>query len=174
MPETLQQMIINLSQSSDAVMQMVTGGAYLIGMGFLFKALYHLKVYGELRTMMAVQTSMKTPIAYMVVGMVFMYFPTGLGILMTSTFGSPEITPLSYAPGTESVTSGEAIIAILRIVQVFGVIAFIRGWILITKASQLQTQQGYGKGVTHIIGGMAAINIVKVRDVLWTTFGFST
>ena len=61
--------------------------------------------------------------------------------------------------------------ALLGLVQVMGVIAFIRGWVLLGHAGEQNAQQGmFGKGLTHIIGGILAINIVGTKDLIWNTF----
>jgi intracellular multiplication protein IcmC len=59
-------------------------------------------------------------------------------------------------------------------IQIIGLVAFIRGWMMIAKsASQGGHQQGgFGKGMMHIFGGVMAINIVSTLNVInQTLFG---
>lgn len=165
----------NIANSLVPVQRLITGFAYLMGCAFIFKAIYSLKTYGEARTMMSSNTSMKEPVVYLVVGAVFIYFPTAFEILMQSTFGYQNI--LQYAPvnsgspAFDIFSSGSAAgrpLAIL--IQVIGLIAFVRGWVLIARsASQGQPPGGTGKGLVHVFGGILAINIVGTINMINNT-----
>jgi len=59
-------------------------------------------------------------------------------------------------------------------IQIIGLVAFVRGWMMIAKsASQGGHQQGgFGKGMMHVFGGVMAINIVSTLNVInETLFG---
>lgn len=166
----------NLANSLIPVQRLITGGAYLIGCAFLFKAIYSLKVYGEARTMMSSNSSIKEPVVYLMVGAIFIYFPTAFSTLMQSTFGYQNV--LQYAPINSSNAtldtlfgSGSAVGRPLTIIlQVIGLIAFVRGWVLIARsASQGQPPGGTGKGLIHVFGGILAINIVGTINMLNNT-----
>lgn len=166
----------NLATNLVPVERMVTGAAYLIGLVFAFKAIYTLKVYGEARTMMSTNTSIKEPVIYLIVSAMLIYFPTGLAIMLNSTFGSSNI--LQYAP----ISSQSPMISTLFgpdssvgwalsvIIQVIGVIAFVRGWILIARsASQGQPPGGTGKGLMHVFGGILAMNVIATLQIINNT-----
>ncbi|KTD24583.1 MULTISPECIES: hypothetical protein [Legionella] len=166
----------NIASNLLPVERLITGAAYLIGLAFAFKAIYTLKAYGESKSMMSSSTSIKEPIIYMVVAVIFIYFPTGLAIMLQTTFGSSSI--LQYAPvnsnnpgisalfGTGSVVGRPIAI----IIQTIGLIAFVRGWILIARsASQGQPPGGTGKGLVHIFGGILAMNIVATLEIINNT-----
>jgi len=163
------QMLINLGSSVGPMYQLVTGGAYLIGILFAVKALYQLKVYGEMRTMMGGQTSLKEPLMYLFVAGVFIYLPTGFSMMMETTFGYDN--PLAYDqwPSANGVSLSAASIVILSIVQLIGVIAFVRGWVLLAKGGQ--QGGGIGKGLVHIFGGVIAMNIVGAAVIISNTLG---
>lgn len=166
----------NIASNLLPVERLIIGAAYLIGLAFAFKAIYTLKAYGESKSMMSSSTSIKEPIIYMVVAVIFIYFPTGLAIMLQTTFGSSSI--LQYAPvnsnnpgisalfGTGSVVGRPIAI----IIQTIGLIAFVRGWILIARsASQGQPPGGTGKGLVHIFGGILAMNIVATLEIINNT-----
>lgn len=166
----------NIAASLAPIERLITGGAYLIGLAFFFKAIYALKIYGEARTMQSSSTSIKEPVIYLIVGAIFVYFPTGLGIIMQTTFGYKN--PLQYAPvnsnndtlgylfGSGSVI-GESL---TKIIQVIGLFAFVRGWILVARsASQGQQPGGTGKGLIHVFGGILAVNIVETINIVNNT-----
>lgn len=164
------EMLINLSNSLGAMMRLVAGAAYVIGFGFFFKALYHLKIYGELRTMMASQTSLKQPLTYMAIGVIFIYLPSALDLAMTSTYGEARMLgPDEWEGGTFSSAAGMN--AIFLLVRFIGLVAFVRGWMLISKSAQAGTPGNFGKGMTHIIGGVLGMNIVATANIMSATLG---
>jgi intracellular multiplication protein IcmC len=166
----------NIANNLIPVQRLITGAAYLMGCAFLFKAIYSLKMYGESRTMMSSNTSLKEPIWYLMIGALLIYFPSGFEMLMQSTFGYENV--LQYA----SVSSGNPTIDVLFgsgsvvgrpltiIIQVIGLVAFVRGWVLIARSSgQGQQPGGTGKGIIHVFGGILAINIVGTVQMLNNT-----
>ncbi len=164
----------HLAESVDQVYHMVTGAAYMIGLAFAFKALYSLKVYGELRTMMASNTSLKEPLTYLMVAAAFIFLPTGFGIVMNTTFGSTSVLSYTQLPAGLDFTNTNGGVALLRILQVIGVIAFVRGWVLMARSQGQGSQPGtMGKGITHIFGGVLLMNVVGTINVMYNTLGIN-
>jgi intracellular multiplication protein IcmC len=168
--------LTNLANSLAPVERLITGGAYLMGCAFMFKAIYSLKIYGEAKTMQSGSTSIKEPLIYLIVGAVFIYFPTGFAVLMQTTFGYQNV--LQYAPvnsGNQALDtlfgSGSVVgKPLAMLIQVIGLIAFVRGWVLIARsASQGQQPGGTGKGLVHVFGGILAINIVGTLNMVNNT-----
>ncbi|RUR12243.1 type IV secretion protein IcmC [Legionella sp. km772] len=166
----------NVANSMPAVEKLVTGAAYLIGLLFVFKAIATLRSYGESRTMMSNNGSMKEPLIYLASGAMLIYFPTAFKIFMQTSFGYENV--LQYAPVNSPNNafdtlfgSGSAVGEPLSIIiQVIGVIAFVRGWVLIARASgQGQQPGGTGKGLMHVCGGILAMNIVGTLDMINNT-----
>ncbi|PJD96245.1 MAG: type IV secretion protein IcmC [Legionella sp.] len=168
--------ITNIANSLIPVENLVTGAAYLIGCAFIFKAIYSLKVYGESRTMMSNNGSMKEPLAYLMIGAVLVYFPTAFKIFMQTLFGYQNV--LQYAPISSSNATLDALFGsnsaigapLSIIIQVIGVIAFVRGWVLLARsASHGQQPGGTGKGLMHICGGILAMNIIGTIQIINNT-----
>lgn len=166
----------NVANNLIPVERMLTGAAYLIGIAFAFKAIYSLKVYGESRTMMSSHTSIKEPVTYLFVAGIFIYLPTAFEIFMNTTFG--QSSPMQYAPISSSNSAVTTLFGpdstvgqpLTIIIQVIGLIAFIRGWILIARsASQGQPPGGTGKGMVHVFGGILAMNIVQTLVIINNT-----
>jgi intracellular multiplication protein IcmC len=158
------------------VEKMLIGAAYLIGLAFVLKAIYSLKAYGEARTMMSSNTNIKEPITYLFVGAVFIYFPTAFKVFLYSTFGYTNV--LAYAPVSSNNQQLDALFGpdslvgppLALIIQIIGLIAFIRGWVLIARtASSGQPPGGTGKGFVHVIGGIMAMNIVGTLQIINNT-----
>lgn len=166
--------LTHLAGSIDQVYTMVTGAAYVIGISFAFKALYSLKVYGELRTMMASNASVKEPLTYLIVAAVFIYLPTGFGIIMSTTFGYKNVLAYSQLPSSFDLDESNGGFALLKLLQLIGVIAFVRGWVLLARSQGQGAQPGgMGKGLTHVFGGVLLMNIVGTLDVVYNTLGIS-
>jgi intracellular multiplication protein IcmC len=169
--------LTNLANSMVPVQKMLTGGAYLMGIAFVFKAITSFKSYGESRTAMSGGGShIKEPITFLMVGAILLYFPTSFKIFMQTSFGYSSV--LQYAPinsGSDALNtlfgSGSAVGEPLSvIIRVIGLIAFIRGWVLIARsASQGQPPGGTGKGFVHVFGGILAMNIVGTINVINNT-----
>ncbi|MBL7479614.1 type IV secretion protein IcmC [Legionella bononiensis] len=168
--------LTNLANSLAPVERLITGGAYLIGSAFIFKAIYSLKVYGEARTMMSNSASVKEPIMYLMVGAILIYFPTAFKVFMQSTFGYQNV--LQYAPVNSSNQALDTLFGngsvvgrpLAMLIQVIGLIAFVRGWVLVARsASQGQPPGGTGKGLMHVFGGILAINIVGTINMINNT-----
>ncbi len=164
-------MIQNLSESAKPIMRLITGAAYVIAMGLFYKALYHMKIYGELRTMMASQTNLRQPMTYLLVGSIFLYLPTAMEIFNQTLFGSGNILSFGSWVGAGSKYYTDTMIAIFRIVQIMGMISFIRGWLLIVKAVSPGSQATFGKGFTHIVAGVLGLNIIATANLLSATLG---
>lgn len=166
------QMLEKLNGTYPALQQMLTGFCYLAGFAFIFRGIFALKVYGEMRTMQSSQTDIKIPVVLLVVGCVFIYIPSAYSIISTSFFGDGSI--LKYDEVNTSF-SPEALRAITGLVSFIGFISFIKGWMILVDNAQHKGggQASFGKAVTHIVGGLMAINILGMAKIVWNTFGFS-
>lgn len=169
--------LINIANNVLPIEHLLTGGAYLLGVFFAIKALQSLKHHGEQgRGAQSSGNTMKEPLIYLMVAAVFIYFPTAFAVLMNTTFGYSSV--LAYAPITSKNqtintlfgSGSQAGVALARIIQLIGLAAFLRGWILISKSASSQGQQGNtGKGFTHIFGGILAMNIMGSLQILNNT-----
>lgn len=166
-------MLINLSANYPALWKMVTGLAYVAGLGFIMRAVYQLKTYGQNMSMMSSQGNLKGPLISFIVGAALIFLPTIKASLIASSFGGAQ-TPISYA-SANSLWNAQSTYALLGLVQFVGVVAFIRGWFHLSHlGGQSGGQHSFGKALTHIIGGILAINIQGTINMLQTTFGIGT
>lgn len=174
LPTDWVQMLQNFASQFPDIEQLVTAAAYVLGFVFVVRAIYYLKIYGELRTMMSSNASLRPPLTYLLVGVAFIYLPTTIDVVLATVYNTSEVTPISYSSDTGGVAYGEAIRVFYMFIQLIGYIAFIRGWIIISHTAQQTGRETVGKGIVHIIGGILAINVVETKDILWNTFGFPT
>jgi intracellular multiplication protein IcmC len=161
-------MLENLSNSYPALMKLITAFCYILGFLLILRGVFYLKMYGELRTMMSTQTSAKIPLILIFVGSLFVFLPSTYNIVSISFFGSSSV--LSYDQVT-STMNPLLLKAIVGLVQIIGLISFIKGWmILVAHAQQPGGQATVGKALTHIIGGLCAYNVLGFTNVIWNTF----
>lgn len=163
----------NLADSLVQVEYLVTGAAYLMGIGFAMKAFFTLKSHGEQRSSMSGTGNMKEAIVYVMVAMMLLYFPSAFEALMNTTFGYSSVLAYSENPYLTSIigTDSEVGNSITLIIQVVGLFAFVRGWIMIARGATQggQSQGQTGKGLMHIFGGILAMNIVGTVEVITNT-----
>lgn len=166
----------NIAKSLLPIEKLITGAAYLIGLSFIFKAIHSLKIYGESRTMMSSNTNFKEPMVYFIVGAILLYLPSGISMVLNTTFGTSTV--LAYSAinsanpvlGTLFGPESQVGNSLALIIQVIGLIAFIRGWTMVAKsASQGQPPGGTGKGLMHVFGGILAMNIVGTLQIINNT-----
>lgn len=167
--------LINIAKTIVPVERLVTGAAYLMGVFFAIKALQSLKHFGETRTAQTQHSSMKEPVLFLLIAAVFLYFPSAFSIFMNTTFGYSSV--LAYSPIETSNQAMKTLFgsgsqageALSRIIQLIGLIAFIRGWLILAKSAQGQQHGSTGKAITHIFGGILAMNIVGTLQILNNT-----
>lgn len=168
------QLLINLSSSYPAIFKLVTALCVASGFGFALRGIYALKIYGETRTMMNPHTSLRPPLVYLFVAMALIYFPEGFKMVMQTIYGNSRIENILTYDSGQSVHVTQAIRAVLGLVQIIGIIAFLKGWHHLSKHANHHGgggQSGIGKAITHIIGGILAINIIGTYKVINATFG---
>lgn len=149
------------------LMAMTTALAYVMGIFFIVKGVFGLKQYAEQRTMMSSSHSLKGPMIYMAIGAMMIWLPSSIHVAMNTFWTTP--TPFSYQTDEGNPWS-EMIYAAFIVLQLIGVIAFIRGLVILSHLGSQGGQQGqFGKALAHIIGGTLCINMYDtVRTILYT------
>ena len=157
--------VTNLGKAIPNLMQLVTAGAYVMGMFFVINGLFHLKKYGEQRSQASSEAHLKGPIIYLFVGAALLYLPSTVRVGMSTFWAEPN--PYQYDIDTGEAW-GDLIKASFMIVQLIGVISLIRGLVLLTHLGGPSGQQGtLGKAMAHIIAGIFCIDLY---DFLRTVF----
>lgn len=162
---TLASMAANFSASGLVLIQLVQYSAYLIGLFLVIGSIFKFVKLGEDHHM-----TPKVPL---------MMFFTGIGIFaLTGTISIvSETMAMGSGPGdilaptvsSLGATTGAAIQGILIFIRLVGYIAFIRGWLLLNESAQ--GKEGViSRGLTHIGGGVAAINLTIFAHILVNTF----
>jgi intracellular multiplication protein IcmC len=153
------------------VYTLVVALAYVLGVWFIADSIFKLKKYGQARTMMSTNMSMAKPLVLLGLGLSLLYFPTLIGTSISTfwLYGSSSVLKYPQEP-----SSWDAFVRpLIDTIRLFGLIAIIRGVVILTRLSHENPQPGtMGKGLMHIIAGTLAVNIVGTIQIVKATFGF--
>lgn len=166
----------NLLPSLFNIEKLVTACAYVIGISLIIRGVMALKQVGEHRSHMSQHHTLKEPMYYFLSGSFLLFLPTGVNVFLASTFGTNDILSYSalntFNPFINSLSSsGDFGHALVMVVQIFGIVSFIHGWLIISKTGGQSGHQqgGFGKGLMHIFGGILALNIVQTLNIISNT-----
>lgn len=163
-------MIMTLGESLDGIYNLVAAMSYVMGIILVAAAIYKLRKTGDHQSHMVNPAGMGAPLANLLLAVGLIWWPTMLDSVTYTFWGTTS--PLSYTPGFANDYQGvwEVLVNIMKIV---GLIAFVRGWYLLSQAGEQGHQGMITKGLTHIVGGIFAYHIEGTLHVLMTTFGFN-
>lgn len=162
-----QTMLQNFVAAIPNLVQMITAIAYVLGMIFVVKGILEFKTFGESRTMQSRDRQLSVPIIYITVGAVLLFLPTSIQVGM-STFWT---TPCPYCYIQQGGEWATFIANCFLIVQLVGLIAFIRGLLIFTTISSSGGGNTFSKGLMHVIGGILCMNIYQLLQTVFTTLG---
>ncbi|MFM8454371.1 MAG: hypothetical protein ACKOAD_05350 [Gammaproteobacteria bacterium] len=196
------EMIANISTTVDSFFVLLLVFCYVAGIHQVFSGLTKLKKFGNMNTQMSGSNELSGPLAHLIIGGILLYLPMASNVSIMSLFGTGEgdflFTPggkLTLKPGcsVETILTGAATATScaagnrsfwgstanigFKIVQLIGLLAFVRGWFIILKVIEQSSKtsgggEGFGKGVTHIIGGILALNFLTMLRVISKSLGF--
>ena len=151
--------------------RLATAVTFVMGLFFAFRAFFEFKIYGEMRVMMSYSTNIMKPLSTLIVAIMLLFWPGIVHNTMITFFQHPR----PYGPGSQGFDPSSIYTMMGNIIQLVGFIAFIRGWILLARAAHQGGQQPgmIGKGITHIVAGIFAVNIFETWRIIQATFGFS-
>ena len=181
----LQDILVNLRSVLGPIMTLLLIISYIAGIVMIIRGLAQLKSFGGQQAKPGEFTG---PLVYIIVGTVLLYLPSTTDVVTRTIFGTDAASIvegssinlsalgqasdklMGYAPVAIEGQWADLIDTIILYVQFIGFVAFIRGWFIIAHAGQSGAQPGnISKGVTHIIGGIIAVNFLPMVDILHTT-----
>lgn len=162
-------MIVNIAETVPQLMLFTTALSYVLGFAFVAHGLMLLKKYAEQRTMMSGDAKMSGPLLYLFVGAALIYLPSAVQSGMTTFWLHPN--PYGYETSANDQWS-IFISACFNIIQLIGVIAFIRGLVILAHmGGQGGHQATFGRAAAHIVGGIFCIDIYDFVQAVFVTFG---
>lgn len=165
---------------------MVLAISYLSGVWMIINALTKMKKFGNM-TMQAQPGELGGPLMQFVVGAVLIYLPTATDALTHSIFGASDSIFGSGSVNYRNVGYGSELLGYLPAdsfsqqwaamantlvlyIQFVGLLSFVKGWFILSKSAGHGAQPGnVAKGLTHIIGGIVAINFISMATIINNT-----
>ncbi len=169
---TVGDMFANGQASFEALIRLVKAASYIIGIFLVMGSIYKFSQLGK--TAGGPPVSPKTPIVMFFAGIGIFALTNSISIAtatmaMGSGPGQILVTGTGGAGWTAQTTA--AMTGVLTFIRLVGYIAFIRGWLMLNQSAQPNAQHGLlGRALTHIFGGVAAINVTIFAKILANTF----
>lgn len=166
----------HLDDSLNKVYPMLIGLAYTLGVFLMVKSMLMFKKHGYKTAFMSASSSLLGPFAVLIIGIMLMHTPGVLSIFFMSVYGSSDVqNTLTWTSAASSDAWYSALVPMIGLIQVIGICAFIRGWLLLLRgAGEQQSGPGsIGKGLIHIVGGVMAVNITGTIDLINRSLGLS-
>ena len=165
----------NIGEQIDPIKNFLIVLCYIIGVGLSVAAVMKLKKYGTRTAFMHVEMSMVGPFLQFFIGVGLFYMPYFISSLNLTLFNTATVanTVLSWS-GSSGDDFESYVTPILGVIQIIGIISFIRGWVMLAKATNPGQQPGaISKGITHVVGGILAVNIYTFIEVVYQTLGLN-
>lgn len=160
----------NVVDGLSGASEFMLGLFYITGIAFIFTGVNKLKKLGHRTAFMNVDSGVTGPLIMLFLGAMLIFFPSFLEVLSQSVFGTAEIDELAYAESGDKLI--DKIGPMVVVIQFIGLIAILRGFLILTKVTGQGAQPGtISKGFIHIIGGVMSVHIVKTIEIMVNTFG---
>ena len=148
----LTQISVKFDQHLQPIWDMLIALCYVLGIVFIATAILKLKAYGQLSCYVLDHASMVHRLAYLMVGAGLLFVPTLLD-MMTMTVWAYGFESVQGYPD-EGNNFADIMVPIVKIIQVIGLVAFMRGWMIMLKLGSQGAPPGtLRKGLAYMIGG---------------------
>jgi len=161
---TIGSMFANFAESARALIKLVQASAFVVGSYLLI---------GSVFKMLAVsngKAEIKTPITMFFCGIALLSIMSSFSVIsetMSMPSGPGDVL-ISGGTGGFTAQTAAAMTGVLTFVQLLGYIAFVRGFLLLNSGGAGK-EGALGRGLTHLFGGVAAINIKLTAKIIATT-----
>lgn len=189
----LQTALTNLSNVIIPLTGLVLMSSYVAGVFMIFQGIMLMKKMGGIGSSTTAQPGeLGGPLVKIIVGAILIYLPTSTDAFMNSIFATgatifssggtttlqdyqglsgPGASLLGYVSGDVMSQTWQSLANTLVLyIQFIGLLSFVKGWFIMSHATGQGSQPGnFAKGLTHIIGGIIAINFVGMVNLLSNT-----
>ena len=168
---------IGLATSFDDLSKLIVAISYVTGIALSVRGIMMYRIFANQTFGSQQRGEIAGPLVFLVVGIILMYFPSTIATANLTMFGVADISStqelLGYSQFDPYSKSFKIKWLILKYLSLVGLIAFLRGWVILSKMGHSGSQPGsVGKGITHIVGGILLINIVQTVQVIAHTLGY--
>ena len=157
-------MFANFQGSAEAIIRLIKTSSYVIGLFLVAGSIFKFTQLGQ------GQMTVKTPLMMFFSG-IGIFALTGTVSIATQTLAmgnGPGSLLMPSAPGMNAAASA-AMLGVLTFIRMVGYLAFVRGFLMLNQHGQGK-EGTLGRGLTHIFGGVAAINVTITAKILGNTF----
>jgi intracellular multiplication protein IcmC len=172
-------MIANLTATADSFQRLVMAISFIMGIVLIARGLMMYRAFGQHITQTSARGEIAGPMVFMVVGAMLVYLPSTLDSSLQTIFDTPlsgtgsAKDMIGYGTISTFARWDELSSVIVKYLKLLGLIAFVRGWAILSKMGHQGSQPGMlGKGITHLVGGILLVNLVDTVNILAETFGF--
>lgn len=170
--------LTNLSNAFNNIENLVVAVTYIIGLSLIVRGVMMYRIFANQTFGSAQRGEIAGPMVHLVVGALLLYLPSTLTTSLTTVFATSNIGQASDIIAYSALSSAEQWQKLTNVVTEYmtliGLIAFVRGWVILSKMAHSGSQPGtIGKGMVHVIGGILLVNIVDTVNILACTFGYS-
>lgn len=171
-------MLTNLSASFDNIWFLCVSITFVIGFSLTVRGVMMYSILARQTMSSAQKGEIAGPLVHIVVGIILMYLPSTVDTSLITVFGKSDVSQATDLVAYQALSGIEQWNAIsdviVKYVKLVGLIAFIRGWVILSKMGHAGAQPGsMGKGLIHVIGGVLLLNIVDTFNILAETFGYT-
>lgn len=147
----------------------------LIGIFLVIKGLLKGSKFGQ-----DAKSSLPNIFANLIIGTILYTVGTSMNTIMATVFGDSTIggpggvvSAVAANFGANTQPFQAAVYAALTFFQMVGMIAFIRGWLILKDSVENGggQQNKVAQGLTHIVGGVLAVNIYRFLEAMDASFG---
>lgn len=171
-------MMTNLVENiKDPLVFLISMVAFLAGTIFMMRGLQKATKYGaDPRA-----NSLTAILSNIIFGALLFTIGQTLDIVMATLFGSSDLATFDamgsaidnmFASAGDTTQMKAALRAAFTFFQLIGMIAFVRGLLVLKAHAEGDSQKTVTQGLTHIVGGAMAINIYQFLQMVNDTFGF--
>ena len=170
----------NLSDTYEALKALVAAISFITGVALIFRGIAMYRIFANQTFGSAQRGEFAGPMVFIIVGAILVYYPSTIDISLQTIFGpgSSKVKDITEMIAYDKIASSQKWAAIsgvlVKYMTLIGFIAFIRGWIILSKMGHSGSQPGsIAKGITHLVGGILLMNIVGTVNLIAATFGFA-
>lgn len=162
---TLGSMFANFTKSAVALTDLVKYSVNIIGLYLVVAA-----VFKFIKNSQDPREGIKTPLVMAAVGIcIFSLTDTVSVVAQTMALGDGPGSIIAPSGNGIDASASAAIEGVITFVRLLGYIAFVRGWLFLVDYGNGKTDGTMSRGLVHICGGIAAINLNLTIKILANT-----
>jgi hypothetical protein len=155
-------MFANFTESAAALTELVRYSSYIIGLFLVVGATFKF-----MKNANDPREGLKAPLVMAACGFGIFALTSSISIVsQTMSLGDGPGAILAPSGSGINAASSAALQGVITFVRLLGYIAVIRGWLLLVAYGNGKTDGTMGRGLVHILGGVAAIHLVPTVKLL--------